>query len=166
MLERRFLVRGSVSPALKSSTGYPEGCALSCVAMMLVDQVFHTWMRAGSVMVEPVSYVDNWELLLQNPSDAAAALDRAIAFANQWDLKLDPGKTFTWGSDRQSRAVLRDAGLVVRHDAKDLGAHLVYTRQLRNRTVLQRVRDLDEFWDKLSCSRGSFASFGGFVWYM
>ncbi len=156
LLERRFMVRGSVSPPVGSSTGFPEGCALSCVAMLLVDQVFHSWIRAGTMMVTPVSYVDNWELILNCPEEVSRAIDRALDFARQWDLSIDSAKTFAWGSDRESRRILRAAGLVVRHDAKDLGAHLVYSRQLRNQSLLQRVDSLDDFWTKLQASRGSF----------
>ena len=157
LLERRFMVRGSLSPPVVSSTGFPEGCALSCVAMLLVDQVFHVWMRAGTVMVTPVSYVDNWELLLNSPEEVATAVDRAMDFARHWDLSIDSAKTFAWGSDRHSRRILREAGLVVKHDAKDLGAHVVYSRQLRNRTVIQRIADLEDFWQKIGASRGSYS---------
>ena len=154
-LQRRFMVRGSVSDPVMSSVGFPEGCAMSCIGMLLVDQVFHAWMRAGSSMILPVSYVDNWELLLTDPVDASAALQRALDFASQWDLNIDQSKTFTWGSSRYARMALRQAGLPVAHDAKDLGAHVVFTRQLRNRSVLDRIASLDDFWQKLSMARGS-----------
>ena len=99
--------------------------------MLLVDQVFHAWMKAGQLMLTPVSYVDNWELVLSRPEFAQRALQHAMDFASQWDLKLDVGKTYAWGSNTATRASLRTQGLLVRHDAKDLGAHLVYTKQLR-----------------------------------
>ena len=97
-LQRRFMVRGSLSGPVLSSCGYPEGCALSCVAMLLVDQVFHAWMKAGQLFLTPVSYVDNWEPALSRPEFAQRALQRALDFANQWDLKLDCGKTFLRGA--------------------------------------------------------------------
>ncbi len=156
-LQRRFMVRGSVSDPVPSSVGFPEGCALSCVGMLLVDQVFHVWMRVGNMMITPVSYVDNWELLLADPAVAPLAMQRALDFASQWDLKIDKSKTFSWGSNAYARMTLRQAGLPVCHDAKDLGTHLVYTRQLRNKTVLDRISSLDDFWTKLSSSRASRA---------
>ena len=55
---RHFVVRGSVSPGVDSNNGFPEGCAMSCVAMLLLTQLFHKWMVACNAMFRPVSYVD------------------------------------------------------------------------------------------------------------
>ena len=37
LMKRRFVVRHACGPPHTSSTGFPEGCSLSCVAMALVD---------------------------------------------------------------------------------------------------------------------------------
>ena len=154
-LERCFVIRGSFSDPVASSCGFPEGDSLSCLAMVCVDQVFHTWMTASQVMCSPISYVDNWELLLESADSAVAALDRAMDFARQWDLQFDRKKTFAWGTDCVSRRTLRSCGFTVKSDVKDLGAHLVFTRQLRNRTVLERIGSLSDFWSKLTSARGT-----------
>ena len=36
-MRRRFLLRGSLTEGIPSVTGFPEGCGLSCVAMLLID---------------------------------------------------------------------------------------------------------------------------------
>ena len=64
-------------------------------------------------------------------------------------------KTFAWGSSKASRRILRLDGFCVRHDERDLGAHVVFTRQLRNRTTLHRFQALGEFWEKLKRARGT-----------
>ena len=127
------------------------------MAMLLVDQVFHVWMRAGSFQCTPISYVDNWELILNQPENVRHALDRALEFAAQWDLTIDRTKTYAWSVTSDARARLRADGLVVKHDDRDLGAHLTFTRQIRNRTVTQRIQDLQDFWEKLRLARGSTA---------
>ena len=43
-MTRRFQVNGSMSPPAFSNCGLPEGCALSCLGMMVVDILFHEWM--------------------------------------------------------------------------------------------------------------------------
>ncbi|CAE7222465.1 unnamed protein product, partial [Symbiodinium necroappetens] len=43
---RRFRVRGSLGPALPSTTGFPEGDGLSRVAMVLVNIAYHDHMRS------------------------------------------------------------------------------------------------------------------------
>ena len=49
-MTRRFLLRGSLTAGLRSVTGFPEGCGLSCVAMVLVDAAFHKSSMVQSVL--------------------------------------------------------------------------------------------------------------------
>ena len=154
-LQRRFVIQGSFSEAVFSSCGYPEGCALSCLAMVCVDQVFHLWLKAGSGMCAPLTYVDNWELLFADVSFAQRILDRALEFTSQWDLTIDMKKTIAWATTKKFRSELRGFGFRVVSDTRDLGAHLTFTRQLRNSTLLQRVYGLDDFWRKLAVAKGS-----------
>ena len=135
-LERRFVVRGSYSDPVPSSCGMPEGCALSCLGMILLNQVFHLWISYGEMDCLSLSFVDNWELVLRDPSSAVDALARAEEFTRAWDLTLDKKKTCAWGTDAPTRRALRAAGFLVVRGVKDLGAHVVYSRQLRNQTVL------------------------------
>ena len=39
---------------------------------------------------------------------------------------------------------------------RDLGAHVVYTRQIANRTTLDLVFDLSDFWGKLGSAACTF----------
>ena len=56
-MKRRFLLRGSLTEGIPSVTGFPEGCGLSCIAMLLIDTAFHTWHRVFFPMCTPISYV-------------------------------------------------------------------------------------------------------------
>ena len=62
-MERRFRLGDTIGPALMSNTGYPEGCALSCVAMAVVDLSYHIYMRVYSPSATSLSFVDNLELV-------------------------------------------------------------------------------------------------------
>ena len=154
-LQRRFVIQGSFSQAVYSSCGYPEGCAMSCLAMVCVDQVFHLWLKAGSCMCTPLTYVDNWELLFEDVTFAQRILDRALAFTAQWDLTIDMRKTVAWATTSPFRSELRRNGFQVVGDTRDLGAHLSFTRQLRNSTLLQRIYGLEDFWRKVAVAKGS-----------
>lgn len=57
---------------------------------------------------------------------------------------------------RTARVALRSTGLHIKHSDRNLGAHVVYTRQIRNATCVQRFVALQDFWDKLSQTDGSF----------
>ncbi len=54
-----------------------------------------------------------------------------------------------------ARVALRADGLQVRLAERDLGAHVVYSRQIRNRTIIDRISALSDFWEKLRCARGT-----------
>ena len=62
LMRRRFKLRSS-GPAILSTTGYPEGDAMSVVAMALVATSFHCWMKTQVPGCRPISYVDNWQLV-------------------------------------------------------------------------------------------------------
>ena len=153
---RHFVIQGSYSPGVQSTNGFPEGCAMSCVAMVVLTDLFHKWVRAAGMMFRPVSYVDNWAVLMQSPAHMQQACQAVDKFAAMLQIRLDASKSFTWSSDRQGRLDLRSQGFRVVHAARDLGAHVVYTRQLANKTTLDRVRDLGDFWSKLRSTRCTF----------
>ena len=154
-MQRRFVVRGSLSPAVFSTCGYPEGCGLSCLAMMIIDHAFALWLRALSPSIVPLTFVDNWEVIATEASQISLALESVLRFAKLLDLTVDTAKTFTWGSNRQVRAELKSSGHRVVTDGLDLGAHMVYTKQVRNSALVRRLEALQDFWDKLKVVCGS-----------
>ena len=154
-MARRFFVRGSVGPPVSASCGFPEGCGLSCVAMMLIDQVWHEWVKADVALAQPLSFVDNWEILVSHPELVEASMDSTFRFAAALDLVVDHKKTFCWATTRASRRSLSQLGCTVRLHAKDLGARVTFSKQIRNATCVerfrgQRFRGLADFWDKLA----------------
>lgn len=153
---RHFVVQGSYSPGIYSTNGFPEGCAMSCVAMVVLTDLFHKWVRAAGKMFRPVSYVDNWAVIMQSPEHMQRACQEVDKFAELLQIRLDARKSFTWSSDKHGRSVLRAQGFRVVHSARDLGAHVVYTRQLANKTTLDRFRELDDFWSKLSSAKCTY----------
>lgn len=149
---RHFVVRGNFSPGVTSVNGFPEGCALSCLAMLALTQLFHRWLQATNVMFTPISYVDNWGVILRNVQSMRQACDAADAFAEALQLDLDKKKSYCWASDRDSRRFLRGEGFAVRLHTKELGAHVVSSCQLSNFHALERFRQLADFWQKLTNS--------------
>ncbi len=157
-MTRGFWVQGSVSPPTPSDRGFPEGCGLSCLAMLLLNQVWHSWVKTATSMALPMSYVDNWEVICHDAEGIRRSLDATLDFAQSLDLVVDQNKTCTWATDASSRADLRQGGFRVIHSGRDLGAHVVYSRQLRNATQVSRFSDLDDFWPRLRKAQGSFSN--------
>lgn len=153
---RHFVIQGSYSPGVSSCNGFPEGCAMSCVAMVVLTDLFHKWVRATNVLFKPVSYVDNWAVLLNDPLQMRQACDAVDRFADMLQINLDAQKSFTWSTDREGRKSLRTQGFKVLNAVRDLGAHVVYTCQLANKTALDRFKELDDFWIKLKAATCTF----------
>ena len=151
--KRHFVVRGSFSPGVLSANGFPEGCALSCVAMLALTELFHKWLYSANMMFRPVSYVDNWGVLVRSVEAMQQACTAVDQFAKALCLDLDAKKSYCWATDKVSRRQLRDAGFTILLHTRELGAHVVYSRQLANGTSLTRFKQLEDFWHKLASCR-------------
>ena len=151
-MKRYFLLRRSLSPGVPSVTGFPEGCGLSCVAMVLVDTAFHTWQRVFFPMCTAVSYVDDWQLLCEHPSLLQGAKNALDQFVQAMDLVIDLRKTYAWSTATSGRKVLRDQGVNVVLSAKNLGAHVQMSRKHTNSTLMSRVNGMQSIWPKLRLS--------------
>ena len=157
MMERRFAVMGSLSLPVSSSCGFAEGCGMSVVAMMLIDQVWHHWVRAQYQLCTPMSFVDNWEIVTTSPEAIEQVFRATLAFADQMDLTIDRRKTFVWATSPHHRGDLRSRNFQVQLDHPDLGAHITYSKQTRNASLVARFHSLSDFWEKLRLCGGSFA---------
>ena len=154
-MTRAFEVRGSLSMPIEATCGFAEGCGMSCLAMLLLDQIWHEYVKEASNLCRPMSYVDNWEILVSDPQLVSVAAEATFSLARQLDVVVDTKKTFAWGASSTFRSQLRQQGFVVRLDAADLGAHVTYSKQLRNSSLIARFVGLQDFWCKL---KGAFAT--------
>ena len=154
---RRFHVLGQVSGPVLSSCGFPEGCALSCLSMALVDEVYVRWLRHQVPDCVGLCYVDDWEVVGTSFSCISRAIQSTRDFARALDLVVDDSKSYCWASHRPLRTQLRSLGLSVKLDSRTLGAHVVYCRQIRNATVQRQLEALDDFWTKLSNAYGTYS---------
>eukprot|EP00438_Fugacium_kawagutii_P018206 Skav230728 [mRNA] locus=scaffold401:270970:281509:+ [translate_table: standard] len=156
LLTRHFQIRNSFSPGLRSVTGYPEGCSLSCIAMIFIDSVFHHWVDALQMPIRPFTYVDDWQMVCDTHELLDQAWLRIESFARQVDMLVDTHKTFTWSVCTGGRRYLRKGGFTVVHKAKTLGAHVQLTKQHTNSALTARARSLEPLWDALRRSLCSY----------
>ena len=158
LMRRHFHVRGSFCPGQLSDCGFPEGCGLSCLAMVAIDELFHVYLRKSCEMTQAITYVDNWELVFSSVEVVAESFQRVMEFAELLDLQVDQRKSFAWSSDRGARKLLKSQGFQVEQACRDLGAQLTFTEQIRNQSVVSRIAGLGDFWLKLRHAKASFAN--------
>ena len=153
---RRFQVRGSLSEPVPSVTGYPEGDALSCLAMVAIDWVFHVWATHHFPLCQPITYVDDWQLLCCQP-DCLDHVQRVLQeFAQHVDLLLDLKKTYAWCISARGRLVLREKGFRLEANGRNLGAHVQFTRSHANQVLTSRIGTVTDLWGKLRRSHSAY----------
>lgn len=151
-MKRRFLLRGSLTKGVLSVTGFPEGCGLSCVAMVIVDFAFHVWQRVFFPLCTALSYVDDWQLVCTHSSLLSGAKRCLDRFVEAVDLQLDAKKTFAWSITNAGRKLLREEGFTVVLAAKNLGAHVQVSRKHTNASLTDRIGTMVALWPRLRLS--------------
>lgn len=151
-LERRFTVNGATSQAIRSCTGFPEGCPLSVVACFLINLAYHKYLQLSLPGLSVWSYVDNWEVTASNCHDTDQTLGTMLEFTSLIDVELDGAKSFVWSTQSAERAFFKKQGHQVLNSARDLGGHLNYNRQNTLHTIRARLSDIRELWGWLAKS--------------
>ena len=152
--KRRFAIRGCLSDPIGSSTGYLEGDALSCVAMVCIDILFHTWMIHFFPLCQPMSFLDDWQVLTCCPDAMPGIRSCLHQFVDAVDLLLDDRKTFAWSLDANARATLRLEGFKIELACRNLGAQCQMSRRHSNSVQTDRFLQLQGLWPKLRLSTG------------
>jgi ribonuclease HI len=155
-MQRFFVLRGSLSPGIASVTGFPEGCGLSCVAMVLVDAAFHQWQSVFFPLCTALSYVDDWQLICNHPSFVHGAQQCLERFVHAMDLVLDGNKSYAWALSTEGRKLLRTQGSRVVLSAKSLGAHVQFSRKHTNSSQMDRILAMGPIWPRLRLSACSY----------
>lgn len=156
-MRRHFRIRDSYSQGFSTSTGLAEGCGLSCLGMLFVDELCHKWIHATNPAVRALSFVDNWDFITWSADAAIQQLSLLEGFCKQVDLTVDRTKTFGWSTCPSIRKQLRGSHIPVQYQSRDLGAHVGMSRQHTNRTQTDRLADLASLWTQLANSKASYA---------
>eukprot|EP00435_Cladocopium_sp_Y103_P058608 s705_g20.t1 len=157
MFQRRFQVRGYTGPAIPSNCGFPEGDALSTVAMAICCMACELWVVHKNPRIQVWSYVDNIETLTASAEDACESKTLLTQFCQLLDLEVDASKSYCWSTTARGRRVIRDSDTDAKLYARDLGGHMSYARLRTNKTVTQKIEDLQPFWHRAarSCAPNS-----------
>lgn len=156
-MTRRFQVRGATGRPISSSTGYPEGCALSVVAMVVCNLGLEIYMYHRYPKVQTWSFVDNIEVLANSAKHAIEALEGLLEFSDLLDLQIDMDKSYLWCNTPSGRKAIQEAGCTRKYFARDLGGHMNYTKLCTNASIQEKIQALTSFWSRLarSCAPNS-----------
>ena len=155
-ITRRFVVHGQPSQGLQSTTGLPEGCALSVCGMALCNLLVHKWMELKHPRTELLTYVDNIELVSETVEENAESFQSLNQIYEILDLELDESKTYWWSTDSSQRAVIRQHQYPLKESARDMGGHMQYNAKRGNATVKQKCDDIKCLWPRLGRSKAPY----------
>ncbi|CAJ1335304.1 unnamed protein product, partial [Effrenium voratum] len=142
-LHRHFRVRDTVGPPISSNNGYPEGCGMSCLAMVIVYQSIYA---PNSIAL---SYVDNLEQVASNIGDLMTSIITQDSFMELFQLATDHNKTYAWALQARDRSFLQQLRLEVVDQAEDLGGLMTYGRQRRTACHEDLLRQVKPCWSQL-----------------
>ena len=148
-MERRFHVRGEIGEAHVSTAGVPEGCAMSCFAMAIIDLCFHSYFKVFAPEVLPISFVDNLGLMVEQVAHLLKGTIILEEFLSLWRLELDSKKSWSWSTKTSDRAALSALEFEVRTHAGDLGAQHSYTGSRHIELQSKRIASLEQMWPLL-----------------
>ena len=149
---RMFRVRRSTGEPIGSNVGYPEGCAFSVFAMLLIDMMLDRWLHYATHGNHCLyAYVDDWHVTFPPPMDHGEVWHSLSTFASALDLQVDEDKSYLWASHPTSRKEMRQGSdLAVVLSAKNLGAHHNFCRRPGNAHLIARLQAMPQLWTRLS----------------
>lgn len=136
-MKRMLQIHSKFSPAVASTTGAPEGDALSVCAMLTIAAAF--FHRMSHIQVRPFTYADNWTFLSTSQRALFRALVSTLNFTSALRMKVDINKSWGWGTSKEMRQFWQCTELLfphdqrtisVKHASKDLGCMLQYSKQI------------------------------------
>ena len=150
---RYFVVRRTCGPPHRSSTGFAEGCPLSCVAMCVVGHMWHRWQAFHMPRCLPLSYVDNLELISTEPEDLQLGISALRSFCSALDISVDEACLYVWSTSSTGRRHLVSQGFKLSRGARDLGGQVDYTAKLHNKVLTNRIDESLQWYLILKASR-------------
>ena len=148
-MTRRFQVRGSTGRAINSSCGFPEGCPLSVVGMVLCNIIGEVYMICKNPKIQTWSFVDNLETVAKCAAEALQSMEDLAEFCSLLGLQLDANKSYVWCNTPDGRKLIRDHNQIGKLFARDLGGHLNYSKLRTNCTLQDKIAQFVPFWNRL-----------------
>ena len=146
-MERTLQIKGFCSKPVPSTTGAPEGDALSVCAMLAIAAVY--FHRMSLCRVTPFTYADNWTFMSNSQRSLFRAFTSTLNFAQALQMKVDLKKSWGWGMSKEMRLFWKQTECLfpdqqtvieVKQASKDLGCMMQYTRKITLGCFKERMK--------------------------
>ena len=133
-----------------STTGVPEGDALSVCGMICVAYHYHQYLTRFLNQVKVGIYADNWGWLTTCQEQNFLAMQRTLRFVHSIRMNIDFGKSWAWATNRDFKRSLPNLELLfpsgdikihIVEDAKELGVRVKYNKRIKLGPIKERFED-------------------------
>ena len=138
-------LNGSVSRGIFSTTGVPEGCSISVLAMLATSAFFYFGLQNSHIF--PFAYADNWSWLTKQQRAHLVAFDDVKRLTNALRLQIDHAKSWHWGTTKEFRKFCADnlpvenGSVVIKTVVKDLGEVVHYNKSMPLGFVKEKIAE-------------------------
>ena len=146
---QRYLEHGgTISPPISSTTGVPEGDALSVIAMISLASAFY--FRLKTSVVFPYAYADNWSWMTRSQQSHFRAFVKTLNLIESLRLSVDFQKSWHWGTTKDFRefclhfALLfpsMDIPVNILTKVKDLGELVHYNKSVSLGFIQEKIQE-------------------------
>lgn len=136
-MSQMLQVRNQVSDPVHSTTGAPEGDAMSVCAMLVIAATY--FRRMTNIPVTPFTYADNWTFMSTSQRHLFRAFVDTLNFAQTMRMKIDLNKSWGWGTNSIMRQFWKttevlfprgDVHIDVKLSSRDLGCMMQYSKKI------------------------------------
>ena len=134
---------GHIGHGIPSTTGVPEGCAMSVVSMLLITILVSQSLQADNFPVILAMFADNWGITTHNVDQLQFAIGRLEHVIESLKLKISADKSWTWATTPNLRKQLHqieifDEPVPSVLNTKDLGCDVAYSKKVVKTTAKKR----------------------------
>ena len=133
-----------------STTGTPEGDAMSVCGMISVAYHYHEYLVKKLSLVKVGIYADNWGWLTKSQQQNFLALQMTLRFVHSIRMTTDFSKSWAWATGRDFKKALLNLELLLPNglteiqilgDAKELGVQMKYNRKICLGSIQQKFEN-------------------------
>eukprot|EP00438_Fugacium_kawagutii_P030177 Skav221651 [mRNA] locus=scaffold1174:334187:337306:- [translate_table: standard] len=143
-LERYLELAGQIDATWKSTTGVPEGCCFSIIAMLALTMWVTSAIQFQTPDLQCVAYADNWAILGDDLDKLLRGLNVLCTLVEQLGMKIANDKSWVWstsaGMRRRMRQLHQQGQLfALRLVHADLGCDISYSKKITKVTAKKRL---------------------------
>ena len=145
-LKRVLELAGEIGEEWVSTTGVPEGCAMSLVSMLTLTAwaAGHIKSFVSNDMAEFLAYADNWGILVDSFNDLRSGIFSLFQFVQMLRMNIATDKSWTWSTRPKMRAKLKGleingVSIPVKLVAGDLGCDVAYCKIVTKKVTKGRL---------------------------